>query len=112
MNGRCKVAALPKQRREIMNTLLEAIQAYPERFMDTLSRRADTTPNPINFENHLKLMAAIEEQDWVEVVRVSSLPEYQKPLQGVVLCLNRSGFDYNTVFTIEVHRKLMTLVGY
>lgn len=48
VNSRCKVAALPKQRGFNMNTLLEAIQTYPERFMDTLSRRADTTPNPVN----------------------------------------------------------------
>lgn len=94
-----------------MNTLLEAIQAYPERFMDTLAHRADTTPSSTNFENHLKLMAAMEEQGWVEVVRVISLPEYQKPLQGVVLCLNHSCFDYCEEFTPEVHRKIMTLVG-
>lgn len=94
-----------------MKTLLEAIQAYPERFMDTLARRADTTPNPINFENHLKLMAAIEEQDWDEVVRVISLPEYQKPLQGVVLCLNHFGFDYDEEFTPDTHHKIMNLVG-
>lgn len=94
-----------------MNTLLAAIQAYPERFMDTLERRADTTPNPVNFENHLKFLAAIEEQDWGRVVRLISLPEYQKPLQGVVLCLNHFGFYYDEEFTPEVHHKIMTLVG-
>lgn len=72
-----------------MNTLLDAIKLYPAQFINTLKARAMTTPCEVNKSNHLLLALNIKTGHWERVEHILTLPEYRKPLDGVVYCLKR-----------------------
>lgn len=82
-----------------MKTILEAIKLYPQKFIDTLQRRADTTPSEVNRENHLSLVSYIEQEDDLCIVLQLLDPTYYNPLEGVIFCLERySGIDKDVWF--------------
>lgn len=78
-----------------MNTLLGAIKKYPKDFITAIYQRADTTPSEINRMTHETLAECITLEMWEEVENILTLNDYQKPLEGVVFCLN-IGYDYDT----------------
>lgn len=71
-----------------MNTILEAIQQYPEQFISTCRARANTTPSEENRTNHLVLSIAVNLEAWDQVEEILNIPSYRKPLEGVVFCLD------------------------
>tara|TARA_R100000541_G_C1897352_1_gene84009 strand:- start:55169 stop:55453 length:285 start_codon:yes stop_codon:yes gene_type:complete len=71
-----------------MKTLLEYIKLYPESFIATATRRSQTTPSQQNRTNHLFLAESISSKKWDYVESIITMPEYQSPLDGVVVCLN------------------------
>lgn len=71
-----------------MKTLLEYIKLHPEAFIATATRRSQTTPYQQNRANHLLLAKSISGEKWDNVTNIISMPEYQSPLDGVVVCLN------------------------
>jgi hypothetical protein len=77
-----------------MKTLLEAIKQHPEEFISTCKSRARTTPNQTNRFNHLSLSVAIRLADWDAAASLLLEPDYRKPLEGVVFCLDM-GYDYS-----------------
>ena len=84
-----------------MKTILEAIQQYPEQFIDTINARANTTPSETNRFNHLIMASLIREEDWYEVVPRLLHSSYRKPLEGVVTCLTRySDMEHETFWEI------------
>lgn len=74
-----------------MKTLLEYIKLYPEAFIATAIRRSETTPSQQNRTNHLLLVESISSGKWGCVENIITMPEYQSPLDGVVVCLNTYG---------------------
>lgn len=71
-----------------MNTLLEAIQEYPEQFISTCSARANTTPSVKNRVNHYFMEYYIKLGMWEGVTELLKDSSYRKPLEGVVYCLD------------------------
>lgn len=77
-----------------MKTLLDYIKQYPDAFCYTAERRSETTPSPTNRMNHIIFAEAIANEDWNIVEELINLPEYRKPLDGVIACLiNYSALD-------------------
>lgn len=70
-----------------MKTLLDYIKQYPDAFRYTAERRSETTPSATNRMNHNIFAEAVANEDWNIVEELINLPEYQKPLDGVVTCL-------------------------
>jgi len=70
-----------------MKTILEAIQLYPQQFIDTCNARANTTPSEINKILHLHTAEMIKLANWVTVQERLFDSDYQKPLEGVIFCL-------------------------
>ncbi len=84
-----------------MKTILEAIQQYPEQFIDTCRARASTTPNVINKSMHLQMAIAIECKLFNKLKSLLEVSEYQKPLDGVITCLTQySDMDHETFWKI------------
>lgn len=81
-----------------MDTLLEAIQAYPDQFISTCRARANTTPNAANETNHLFMAHWIKKEMWDFVADLLIDPFYRSPLEGVVFCLDRYSEIDNTVW--------------
>ena len=72
-----------------MKTILEAIQQYPDQFIDTINARANTTPNEFNKANHQVLAQWIKMEMWNPVGELLEDPMYYLPLEGVLACLTR-----------------------
>lgn len=72
-----------------MNTILDAIKLYPQQFINTCYARSQSTPSPINKNNHLFLAQKIKENDWEMVEDRLTRAAYSKPLKGVIFCLER-----------------------
>lgn len=70
-----------------MKTLLQYIQENPVHFINTCYARSKTTPSEENRKNHLNLMLCIERSMWGEVEAIINTKSYQRPLQGVLVCL-------------------------
>ena len=81
-----------------MKTILEAIQQYPDQFIDTINARAATTPSEDNRFNHLIMSSLIREEDWYEVAPRLLHSSYRKPLKGVIFCLDTYSEIDNTVW--------------
>lgn len=81
-----------------MKSILEAIKLYPQEFIDTLEARANTTPNEFNRDNHNVMITAIASKDWQQVQETITDSWYQKPLEGVIFCLDRYSDIDNTVW--------------
>jgi hypothetical protein len=80
-----------------MNTILDAIKMYPQQFIDTCYVRSQSTPSPLNKNNHLFLAEKIKENDWGMVEDKLTRAAYSKLLKGVILCLERySDIDNET----------------
>lgn len=90
-----------------MKTVLEAIQQYPQQSIDTLKARAERTPSSDNRINHLLMAVFISDGDWEEVSNLLQDPWYQKPLEGVIYCLDRYSDIDNNVWRqiVEVFEK-------
>lgn len=90
-----------------MKTVLEAIQQYPQHFIDTLKVRADTTPSYDNRVDHLLMAVFISDEDWEGVGNLLQDPWYQKPLEGVIYCLDRYSDIDNNVWRqiVEIFEK-------
>lgn len=71
-----------------MQTILEAIQKFPNEFASTAAARSCTTPSEINKRHHLKLQQAIQTKDWDKVKEVIKDPSYYSGLRGIVYCLS------------------------
>lgn len=81
--------------------LLDYIKQYPDAFIYTAERRSGTTPSPTNRMNHTIFSEAIATEDWDTVEELVNLPEYRKPLDGVVTCLiSYSVLDNDTCIEI------------
>ena len=72
-----------------MKTILEAIQQYPDQFIDTINARANTTPSEANKINHRFLSHWIKMEMWNLVGELLEDPLYHSPLSGVITCLTR-----------------------
>ncbi|AUR93535.1 hypothetical protein NVP1187O_222 [Vibrio phage 1.187.O._10N.286.49.F1] len=77
-----------------MKTILEAIQQYPDQFIDTINARANTTPSEANKINHRFLSHWIKMEEWEYVTTLLKDPTYSSltvssPLEGVICCLSR-----------------------
>ena len=67
--------------------LMDVIKEHPESFIDTCHGRANTTPSMENRKNHLNLAFLIEKKEWEMAAHIITHPDYRKPLNGVVVCL-------------------------
>ncbi|CAL9966464.1 hypothetical protein VPHF99_0113 [Vibrio phage F99] len=81
-----------------MKTILEAIQQYPDQFIDTINARANTTPSETNKFNHLMMSSLIQKQNWYTVSERLSHNNYRKPLEGVIFCLDTYSEIDNTTW--------------
>ncbi len=85
-----------------MKTILDYIKEYPEEFIASAERRADTTPSELNRKNHYKFTKCIYKGDWAGLKELLSDEEYTKPLEGVILCLNQyTDLDINICIVIH-----------
>lgn len=80
-----------------MERLLEQVKKYPTDFQIAIAARSKTTPSEVNRANHIALYTHIGLEEWDEALAVMSKPEYRRPLEGVVYCLEAySGMDKQT----------------
>lgn len=87
-----------------MLTILEAIKKYPDEFEITILARSRTTPSDQNRANHLALALAISYKAWDAVKSILEKPNYHRPLEGVIYCLN----NYSSIDS-SVHHVIVDL---
>ena len=79
-------------------TLLQLIKRFSGEFSYTVSRRAMTTSSKTNKTNHEALSEAVDFEDWELVKSIINLPEYSKPLEGVIYCMSSyTSLDFDDI---------------
>lgn len=74
-----------------MKSVLEIIKENPSYFIGSCLNRSRTTPSNTNRANHIALSDFIDTENWEEVKNLISSPEYNRPLEGVILVAESVG---------------------
>ena len=89
-----------------MKTLLQAMQLHRSLFLETVKMRLNTSTS--NKSLHLKMSYYLLNKDWEGVEAMLLDSYYQKPLEGVVYCLNKyndlNNEDFHEIVTLEVYQ--------
>jgi len=81
---------------ESNNELLKLIQQHTELLADSVARRRETSAG--NKALHTKMLELLSDEDWEGVEGMLRDSWYQKPLDGVICCLNPSDMDVKVKF--------------